>query len=238
MLRFAEVSMGEGGVVACSRCAAPAPAAYRSSADVIADVEAAVSAWDGPGRANLSLAGADPFNHPDLPEIVAAAVGAGVSRLRVETAGAALGVGDNAPGAQSAGVRHACVTLLGNEGVHDVLAGAPGLFGAACAGMRAWTLAAQGSGSATFLSGAMPVCDHNAAEAPAVVAAFAGLGAREVTLRASAGLDVQRAGSWLAAACDTGTVNRVWVRVTGVPAEALPGHVIHLTPTLPRGLRA
>lgn len=237
MLRFAEVSMGQGGAVACGRCAPQASATHRQAADVIADVEAAVSAWDGPGAANISLAGAEPFDHPDLPAIVDAAVRAGASRLRVESAGAALAAGENAPGAQAAGVRHARVSLLGSEGMHDALAGAPGLYRAACAGMRAWALAAEGSGVGTFLSGMMPVCDHNALEAPAVVAAFAGLGAREVTLRAVEGLDTQRAAPWIAAACDTGTVNRVWVRVEGVPADVLPGHAVHATPLLPRGHR-
>lgn len=229
MLRFVEVSMGDGGSVACTRCVPPSDPAYRPAADIIAEAASAVAA----GAENISLTGAEPFGHPDLPAVVSGIAHAGVSRLRVVTVGAALAAGENAAGAQAAGLRHARVVLLGPEGVHDALADAPGLFDAAAQGMHAWTEAADAAGHRAFLSVLLPVCEHNIAMAPAAVAEAARHGAREVVMRVSPSIDTDRARDVVAAACETGTINRVWVRVEG-PAEVLPPALaLHLTPAMP-----
>ncbi|TLN00761.1 hypothetical protein FDZ71_14135, partial [bacterium] len=229
MLRFVEVSAGDGAPVACRLCVPAPPATYRPADGLIAEIASATP--------DVSLVGAEPFNHPELPEVVAAAVRAGAERLRVETAGAALARGDNAAGALAAGVRHVRLVLLGDEGAHDSLTGMPGSFAAAAAGAAVWTAAAARSGARTFLGVLVPVCPHNAEHLPAAVAAAARLGAREVVLRVARAADPAALAPWLVAACDTGAVNRVWVRVepaAGVAALMPASHALHLTPALPR----
>lgn len=227
MLSFVEVAMGAGEAVSCGRCGLRHEPGMAALEDVTAAVDAAVGSWAGPGGPNISFSGAEPFDHPGLPDAVAHAVRAGASRVRVVTGGAALAAGENARGCLGAGVRHARVVVLGTAGLHDALAGAPGLFDAAMRGMAAWVAASAPGSSPAFLSALVPVCEHNLRDLPSTVAELARAGAREVVLRVLASPLAADAAMWLTSACDTGTVNRVWVSVEGVPAESLGGFSAH-----------
>lgn len=235
MLRFAEVAVGEGEGTACARCGLTPEPSHAPAERVVAAIESACAAWPGPGAANVSLGGPEPFSHPELPVIVAAAVAAGAARIRLVSDARALATGENAAGCQAAGVRHLRVVCLGDAAVHDVLAGGPGRHAAALAGMRAWRAAAEAGGHGTYLSALVPVCEHNVGDLHLAVAACARAGAREVALRLAPALDVPRALPFVAAACDTGTVNRVWVSVEGAGPDALGERSLHALAPLPLG---
>lgn len=227
MLRFAEVAVGDGEGTACVRCAEAAASSLAPAAAVVSAIGAACEAWPGPGAPNVSLGGPEPFSHPELPALVASAVAAGAARIRLVSDARALAAGENAAGCQVAGVRHLRVVCLGDASVHDVLAGGPGRHEAAVAGMRAWRAAAQAAGHRTHLSVLVPVCPHNVRDLHLTVGAVAPEGVREVVLRLAPALDVAEAGPFIAAACDTGTVNRVWVSVEGVSPDALAERRLH-----------
>lgn len=191
----------------------------------------------GSASVNVSLCGPEPFLHPALPHIVHSCVTSGVARLRIETDGAYLTEGDNALAVLGAGVMHVSVRLLaGDPQTHDSLTGDPGSFQRAVQGMRRFVQAASDVGSRRVLSGYVPVCRHNHAEAAAAVGSFVLAQADHVLLDVvDESLVPEAAAPWLAAACDTGMVNRLWVRVEGVPIGALPDHGLHLSPPFPHG---
>jgi hypothetical protein len=56
---------------------------------------------------------------------------------------------------------------------------------------------------------------------------LAELGVSSMVLACDPALDPRRSADWVAAACDTGTVNRVWVAVTGIPEPALGDKALH-----------
>lgn len=228
MLRFREVSTGSGGFAACRECGPVPAAAYRDADAVLADIAEAAAEVAGP--LNVSLSGAEPFGHPDLPAIVAGARERGAARVRLVTDGVALGRGDNAAGALGAGVRHARVVLFGGSAEeHDGCVGALGHFDAALDGAREFLRAASARDLPVALSGEVRLCRHNISHASASVAALAAVGAGAVFLRVlGSRVDPDDLGTWVAAACDTGVVNRVWVSVEGVPSSALVGRELHL----------
>ena len=126
MIAFAEVSIGEAPATPCVRCAPHASAAMRPATLVLADVTAVCASWsDGPGP-NVSLVGAEPFAHPELPLLVQGAVEAGCERIRLRTDAGALSAGNNAVGVLGAGVRHLEVVLLGGDAEHARRAGGQG----------------------------------------------------------------------------------------------------------------
>ena len=216
-LRFAEVSLGDGGLPACLRCAPAVAFSPRSGADVIADALLAIERWDrrvhGPGP-NLSFVGAEPFSHLELPGVIFAASEAGASRLRLRTGAEALSVTENAAGVIHAGVRHLEIVLLGGAELHDALRGRPGAFAALGAGVRAFVDAASDQSAEIALTGLVPVCRHNLEDLPATVAVLSRLGVGEVVLEiAETPASAVDAGSWIASACDTGVVNGTWVSV-------------------------
>lgn len=217
MLSFFEVAIGEGEVLACARCGAEKSAATAHELEV---VSTRLEEYSG-AASGVAFIGFEPFAHPALPDIIAAAVDAGFVRIMLRTDAGALGVGGNADGAVAAGVTHIEVVLLGDESTHDRLAGVPGLFASAAAGVSAFTSAAERQGAAVFVSGLLPLCEHNLQSAPAAVAAFASLGASAVRLDAS---DVEGADSMAAieAALDTATVNRMHGWVCGPRAFSPP----------------
>jgi hypothetical protein len=226
--------LGEGGHAGCGRCR-PAPHAhYHQPFDIVAEVQAACEAWgDVPGP-NVALTGPEPFGFEQLPDVVSAAVRAGVSRLRLDTDAVALGTGDNAAGVISAGVRHVRVTLFGGTpGVHDALAGQPGVLERTLQGMRQYVGRAEAAGVRVALSVRIPVCHHNVNDLPAAVTVAAEAGARHVLLEIDdAALDLRAAMPWIVAACDSGTVNATWVEVAGVPYCLAGEHALHLVPLL------
>lgn len=233
MIAFVEAALGTGGGVRCTRChGEPDGASFASVAEVEAAIASAVARSreaGGPGP-NVALAGPEPFAHPELPAVVAAAMRAGVRRLRLDTSGAGLLSPANAAGVLGAGVRHVEVVLLGGTpGVHDALAGRPGAFDAAVAGMRSFREAADAAGERVSVVVRVPACRHNLRETPAAVAAAVEAGADAVTIAlADGGADLAPSLAWLRSACDTGVVNGVWVEVDGVPFCLLPEHSLHV----------
>lgn len=232
MISFIEVPIGVGDAVVCTRCdASPVPSAPSDFDEVAPLVDAAAqeaSCADGPGP-NLRFAGFDPFLYPELPALVSAAVQAGAQRIQLRTDGGGLARPGNAEGALGAGVTHFEVVLLaGDAETHDSLSGTPGLFDACGYGVRALRAAAEAAGARIALTGAVPLCVHNLTHAAQAVAAFAALGALAVRLEvsASAAASVGMSAA-LGSAFDTGTVNGVWVSVTGVAAESLPVSPLH-----------
>jgi hypothetical protein len=195
---------------------------------VLSDIARAVRGM--PDGTAVLLAGCEPFAHPELVPIVTGAIAAGVERLGLRTDARALGRGQNARGAVSHGVRWIDVPVLGGSGeLHDALAATSGAFAAAIGGMEAFLQAGRETGVPVVLSGYVPVCGHNVADLSASVAAFVRGGATSVRLdvdaatAASAGTPAR-----IEAAIETGVVNGVWVSVSGIAADALPGHGLHL----------
>jgi hypothetical protein len=230
VLRFVSVSLGTGRQARCGRCHGPAPeVAYRSAAEMAPLIAEAVAAAEAPGP-NVELTGPEPFDHPELPAIVASAARQGVARLKLDTDATALARPGNADGCIAAGVRHVRVVLLGGSpGIHDALAGAVGAFDAALTGIRAFVDAGAEADTMVHVTALVPVCRHNVHDLVSVVVAAVGAGADAVTLMLDdTGLDLAAAAGWLTAACDTGVVNAVWVEVEGAPFCLLPGYELHL----------
>ena len=231
LLRFAEVSLGPGGLPSAAGAARLVAVAPRSLADVSAEAAAAIERWDhglyGPGP-NLSFVGAEPFSHPDLPAIVFGAVEDGASRIRLRTAAEALKVAENAAGVVQAGVRHFEVVVLADTHAHDELAARPGSFAMFSHGVARFVEASREMGVAVAIAGRVPVCRHNLEHLPTAVAALSRLGASEIVLDVSANAAATvGAGSSISSACDTGIVNGTWVSVaTPTPIAALPA--LHL----------
>jgi hypothetical protein len=216
VIEFAEVPIGRGGVLACEECGegrAPEPFAASKVAAALEGVAGATPRPEG-----VTLAGFEPFAHPELPEIVASAVEAGFVRVRLRTDGGALGLHGNAAGVLAAGVRHIEVVLFGDPETHDRLTRREGLYQAALRGVRAFREAAASSGCGVFVSGVLPLCAHNIGVAAGAVVAFAEMGAGAVELDASRLPAADRV--VLAAALDTATVNgmHAWVPDGGFAA--------------------
>lgn len=205
----------------------------RDAGDVIAEVECVVSSWEGAPGPDVSFGGAEPFSHPALPDIVAAAVRVHVQRIRLETDAVALGHADNASAVVTSGVRHLRVTLLGGSpGVHDALAGEPGVLERTLAGIGGFVQAAERAAVEVAPSVRVPVCRHNVRDVPAAVTAGIDAGAGSALLVVDDdGLDLRGAAPWLEAACETAVINRRWCEVEGVPYCLARGWELHLAPT-------
>jgi hypothetical protein len=232
VIRFAEVSLGTGPGTGCGRCggSGPAETSFRTGDDVVAEARVVCAAWDRGTGPNIRLTGAEPFAHPELPKIVSGVIAAGCHRLALDTDAAAMRSGGNARGALVSGVRHVRFTLLaGTEGVHDALAGAPGVFDATRDGIRSYRAAAEAEGLDVSLTALVPVCRHNLRDLPSAIGAALEAGADRIEVRLTdGGIDLPAAVPWITAACDTGVVNGVWVEVEGVPFCLLPGYDLHL----------
>lgn len=232
MISFIEVPIGVGDAVSCARCEpSPVPAAPSDFDDIAPRIDAAIAMGRRAGGAgpNLRFAGYEPFLHPELPALVSAAAQAGAARIQLRTDGGGLAQPGNAPGALEAGVTHFEVVLLGGDAeTHDGISGTPGLFEACEQGVRTLMAAARASGERIAVTGAVPMCLHNLAQAAQAVAALAEMGALAVRLEvsASAAASVGLSAA-LSAALDTGTVNGVWVSVAGVAPESLPVSALH-----------
>jgi hypothetical protein len=99
--------------------------------------------------------------------------------------------------------------------------------------MRTFIAAAEAGEAEVLLSVRVPVCRHNVRDLPDAVAAAVGAGARHVLLQVTdGGLDLPGAMPWVVAACDSGTVNTVWVEASGIPYCVAGTHALHTVPVL------
>ncbi|MDZ4170399.1 MAG: hypothetical protein U1E26_12220 [Coriobacteriia bacterium] len=216
MITFAQIAIGEGGLVACTRCTDSSTgltASPRDASEVAREITAAAGSWSrGPGP-NVTFVGFEPFAHPALPQLIAEAVAAGVVRLRLRTDGGALATGANAVGILAAGVRHLEVVVLAAGEEHDRLSGRSGLAAACDGGVRAFVAAAARDGLRVAVTGRVPVCRHNARGAAGAVAWLASLGAVAVHLDATACREAD--GPLVLAALDTAAVHGLAASVSG-----------------------
>ncbi len=226
MIPFARVSLGEADGLACIRCPRrDATARMRALHDIKAEVTEVVDEWTASTGPNVVFMGFEPFKHPDLPAIIAQAREAGAERIALETDGVALALERNARGALDAGVRHLTVTMLATGALGDALIGRPGHADAALAGIGTFIRIAGEAGVSVAVGARIAVCPHNVAALPVTVADLAAAGVGAVTL--VGGDQAERVDpAIIAAACDTGTVNRVWVEVTGLSLP--PSHRLHM----------
>jgi hypothetical protein len=235
VIRFVEVPIGSGDRTGCTRCGAEhAEESFRPAEEIVSEAAAACSTWTLGTGPNVRLTGAEPFAHPDLPRIVGGVMAAGCTRLAVDTDAMAFASESNARGALRAGVRHIRFTVLaGTEGVHDALAGAPGLLDATLDGVRAYRAVAEAEGLEVSVTARVPVCRHNLRDLPSAVGVAVSCGADAVeVVFEDGGIDLVSAIPWVTSACDTGVVNGVWVQVAGVPFCLLPGYDLHLSDVL------
>ncbi len=225
MLPFVQVIIGEGGVLSCTRCVpVPASGAHHHPAEQVADRIAVIcDEWQaGPGP-NVVLTGYEPLKHPDLPAIVTAAIHRGIERLALRSDARGLGIGGNARGAVASGVTQLHAVLLGPDAAsHDTLASATGAFDEALRGLRAFIAAGAAERREVAVVGCVPVCRHNIARLPEIVAVFAREQAVAVRLELNSDLDTATSRLWLQGACDTGVANGVWTSVAGPPDSVSP----------------
>ncbi|MHB8740873.1 MAG: hypothetical protein ACYC62_06845 [Coriobacteriia bacterium] len=175
----------------------------------MSEVSASLAAL--PDAEGVVLTGPEPFFHPELPALIAACRDAGFSRIALETDAGALAAHGNAAGVLHAGVRHLWVRVLGaDDATHDERIGRPGRAAAARVGVAAYRTAALEAACPVVVTAIVPVCRHTLPELPAIVAECGTHGFDAVRL-VSAGPLPGSAASVIAAACDTGMVNRTWV---------------------------
>jgi molybdenum cofactor biosynthesis enzyme MoaA len=226
VLEFVAVEVGEGSSLGCSRCGTLPPHTYHPTDEVTARIRSTVDAPTSAPGPNIVLTGPEPFGHPALPDLVAACAEAGFERIGIETEGGALAVPGHAAGALGAGVAHLYVRVLAtDEELADGLSGRPGLGHAVAAGIPAYLAAAEQAGITVCVTVVVPLCRHNLDSLPATVAALSSWGVHAVRLEAAGQLS-SGASVVIAAACDTGMVNRLWVETD--PALDLPAsHLGH-----------
>ena len=217
MLRYSEVQIG-GRPISCRRCPQPAVPPPLSAEDARAAVrESAATA-----RGALALVGDDAFAREDWASLVTDAIAAGVTHLRVD-GGSSLLAGGTASAALDAGVRHVRFRALD---AHSPSGGGS----ESLAAIRGFVESARSRGIKAVATALVPVCRHNLHDTPATVTELAAAGASQVTLAvADTTLPVGPAAPWLVAAADSGTINRVWVRIEGFPVEAAAGYELHFT---------
>lgn len=230
MLKFTTIVLGESGAPNCDRCGRSEPEALRNTQSVLSEIRKAISAWPGGPGPNLSFAGAEPFRHPAIFDLLAASVAAGANRIRLESDAHGLVARGAAEHALASGVRHLAFPILGSTPqLHDALSGSPGSLANTLAGVETFTSAARDGGLRVHVTARTPVCRHNLHDTPAIVTAAAKAGANAIRLTINdVDLDVRQACAWLGAACDTGIVCGIWVEVEGVPYGCAVGWELHL----------
>jgi len=212
VLRFAEVTIGQGGSLRCVRCRPrSAETPTFALASVVSEQLASIaSQWAyGPGP-NVAFTGVEPFAHPELPAIIGGALAVGARRVRLRTDAGALASPGNAQGVLNAGVHHIeAIVLAGDAALHDELAGRPGLFGAAFSGLAKYRSAANEAGQSVAITGSVPVCRHNAPHVVAAVGALATAGAVCVELVRTDGYRIEP--QLVAAAAQAAMMRGVWL---------------------------
>ncbi len=200
---------------------------FGESAEIRARIDEAVEGWVGAPGPNLVLGGAEAFAHPELPALVTYAVQVGVERLALETGGGPLSTGENAAGALHVGVRHIIVRYVPCD---EPMSETPALADPsklALAGIRAFRRAAEARGVKVAVSAVIGVCRHTGPLLPAAIAELVDAGVGAVRLLGGEGASAGSAQlAHVAAACDTGVVNGVWVGVSGIELPA--SHAAHV----------
>ena len=230
MLRFEEISLGESELLRCGRCHGAGTETIRDAAAIIEDIDRATDSWPGGPGPNLAFSGVEPFRHPRLAGILAAAVEAGATRIRLDSDATALSAPDASRLAIDSGVRHLQFELRGSAAsLHDPLAGGAGAFDATLRGVAEFTRVAKELGCPIQISARVPVCPHNLRDLPGIVGAASKAGASFVRLVIEEpALNMLTAAPWVEAACDTGIVRATWVQVEGVPFCAATGWELHI----------
>ncbi len=210
------------GVLAQAAASAPT---YRHAAEIMPIIDEALAVSSGAG---VFFLGPEPLEHPEIRQLITGAVSAGTQRIGVRTSGRPLADASSADELISAGVRVFEVSLLGScSETHDPLAGAEGSFAAAAIGVRAVLDAAEARGVRVVVRGRLGVCRHTLQDLPAAVRRFAEMRVTSIVLACPGTLESRRFAEWIAAACDTGTVNRVWVAVSDLALETLGDKALH-----------
>lgn len=232
LLTFAVISTGVGPTAHCLRCTPGTSTALRPAVDILNDARSAVSEWDhlGPGP-NLALHGPDLFLHPEFREIVTGLAHIDAERICVATAG--LGGSDLALVGLLAhsGITHIHIALhADNAQAHDALTGHSGAFDQARARADSFRAHSTALGLPPLLCGDIPVCRHNLALAPGIVALLAAQGVQAITLDTSNAPGTASARAWIDAALDTGIVSGAWVCETTGGARCAHAQVFGRSP--------
>ncbi|MCL2655446.1 MAG: hypothetical protein FWD65_07135 [Coriobacteriia bacterium] len=227
---FQLIPLGHGGIAPCASCARGAadaagqtPPAPRPSEDILADINALPAAAH-----DVAFGGFEPFDHPELPRLIAAATErAGARRLLLQTDGGALSRGGNAEGAVLAGARVFEIFYhAGDDDADDALTGQPGLAAARQAGASALRRVAAAYPEAHLMvCGVAALCRHGGrgAALPAIAQAAArdGLDALRIEAQPGAAPDATQ----LAAAAEILIPAGIWLFGDGcdeLPAGAAP----------------
>jgi hypothetical protein len=225
MLAFCDIPLGGGEEAACVRCAGSRPQSSEETIEPAARIDSALDAAPGAG---VFFSDVGRLDHPDLARLAAHAARVGASRIAVRTSGRSLADPGAAAGLLESGVRIVEVVFLGSsEQAHDALTGERGAFDAATAGVGNLRSAADALDVKVAVRGRVRVCRHNVQDLPATVMYLAELGVSSIVLACDSALEARRSIDWIAAACDTGTVNRVWVAVSGMDEEMLGEKALH-----------
>lgn len=217
MLEFVQIVIGSGGLPRCVKChPAPVVPQFLPTAEIESALVSALADGAHAECSNVAFVGAEPFAHPELPQVVHKAVVAGACRIRLRTDAGALSLSGNAAGVLSAGVRHIEVVMIaGDATANDALCGRPGLFAAALSGVAAFAAAARALGEPVAVTGLVPVCRHTSAHLTATVSALAAAGAVSVVLEADKGHRVDPKAA--RAARDVAMTLGVWIHGDGLP---------------------
>lgn len=227
MLVFCDIPVGDAGEVCCCRCRGGDAPPHTSIAELSEQIDSALRTVPDAG---VLLSGVDSLDHGELGDLVKHAARAGASRIALRTSGRALADAATARQLVRSGVRVVEVTFLGsNAQAHDALATTPGAFDTAAAGIAHVRAAADALGIRVAVRGRVRVCRHNLQDLPATVMRLAEMGVASISLACDPTLDHRRSVDWVLAACDTGTVNRVWVSVSGVGDGVLGDRSLHAT---------
>jgi MoaA/NifB/PqqE/SkfB family radical SAM enzyme len=225
MLAFRQVPMAAGPEAICRRCAGPEAHADSDAAATDSRLQEALSVEVDAG---LFFTDTGALDLDGLVRLAGEAARSGASRIALRTSGRPVRDTQAAHALLQGGFRVLEVVFLGpGPEQHDALVGIPGGFDAAADAIAFVSEAATALGVRVALRGRIPVCRHNLKDAPATVMRLAELGVSSMVLACDPALDVRRSADWVAAACDTGTVNRVWVAVSGMPEPALGDKALH-----------
>lgn len=227
MLVFCDIPFGSGEEVSCRRCSSGDSRPHATIAELTGRIDSALGATPDAG---VLLSGVDVLGHIELSDLVRNAARAGASRIAVRSSGGVFAEPAAAQELVRSGVRVVEVTFLGsNAQAHDALAATPGAFDTAAAAVAHVRAAADALDVRVAIRGRVRVCRHNLADLPATVMRLAEMGVASISLACDPTLDPRRAVDWVLAACDTGTVNRVWVAVSGMDEGALGDRSLHAT---------
>lgn len=231
MLRSADIPLDPGDAGACHHCRPRAIPVRGKTPHPLADVEEGIARAlaEDPG-CGIILTGSEPLAHPDLSRILKAAVRMGAGRIGVRSPGEPLADPSTTESLVTGGVRLFELPVFGScAESHDPLIRVRGSFDGVISGIEEVRAAAQRRDLAVAVRGRVPVCGHTVRDLPSIVTRLAEAAVTEVVIEGAQGFGDRRMLDWIIAACDTGTVNRVWVSVTRVAPELLGDRALHAT---------